>query len=139
KERERDLARRIEAYGARRRSAEAMLETGVGDSEAAMRQLDQVRAIVDELETDTLVVMEEQGALGAALAAGEAATSAARAVEEEARRAAPDAIGRLEASIAELETARTAMAAQLHPELRTRYQRLLEPKGSGVGWVRDTA
>ena len=54
----------IRSYQTQRGNAVRALEQGVGSSDAAERQIEQCERILDELETTTLELMEQQEQLG---------------------------------------------------------------------------
>lgn len=121
---ERALHRQLDDYRAKQQSATRILETGAGSPDAAQRQLVQCSAILDDLETKLLEMFERQDGLRASLAAAE--TELAKAGSERSRVAneTPGVLARLEAEERAALPKRTAVANELSPEVRQRYDML---------------
>ena len=118
---EKAAQRLLTQHRGNRSSAVRMLETGQGDPEAAQRQLVGCEALIDDVETDVLELMEARDALleGEAAAQAEMTTSEA----DVARRAEenPRVIGVLEAELAELAADRDGVHTALSRELSSKY------------------
>jgi predicted nucleic acid-binding Zn-ribbon protein len=118
---ERAEQRHLEELRAKRASALRVLTTGAGNPEAAQRQLDTCDALIDQVETRMLEVLERQDGIVAAVEAAaqalERATSAARSVDD----TVPKMVGELDAAIADLDAQRPPLLADLHREVRNRY------------------
>lgn len=136
---DRALRRTVDEHAARRTSANRSLELGLGDPEAAERQLRQLAALVDTAETRQLEVLEALDALEARrLVANEALTVANEAL---AAATAIDATERpgLLAHRATLAAERVEQHVALTRETRVRYDKLLATKGRAVATVNGDA
>lgn len=119
---ERTANRRIEELRSSREAALRVLNTGVGNAEAAQRQLERCDALIDEAETGALELLEQQDTLAAAAAAAERAEATATAALRDDERTAPEQSGALEREHDALTAQRAEAAAALNSELRPRYE-----------------
>ncbi len=125
---ERTLQRKLDEYKTRRQGAIRILETGAGSSDSAEKQLAQCEAILDETETEMLVLFEGMDALKSRLKAAEAVVAQAAASRGEVEKAAPGRIAGLEANQRALQTRRGELHGAIAADLRGRYDLLRASK-----------
>jgi predicted nucleic acid-binding Zn-ribbon protein len=118
---ERATQRRLDELATSRKAALRVLETGVGNAEAAQRQLERCDELIDETESAMLEVLEAQDRAGRALEQAKAAAATALAQATRGRTELPAAVAAAQAEQATLGTEREARHKELHPEIRTRY------------------
>ena len=118
---ERALQRRLDEGRRHQGNALRLLETGQGDPEGAQRQLDKSTALIDELETELLEVLEVQDTRQAALSAASATLEHATAKHAELAGALPAIEAEAEAALSADAEARQPVFAQLPGEVQTRY------------------
>jgi predicted nucleic acid-binding Zn-ribbon protein len=118
---ERTQQRRLDELGASRKAALRVLETGVGNADAAQRQLERCDQLIDESESAMLEVLEAQD--GAQRALAQATEQLERAQKELAQGQArlPSVITRAEGEVATLRAERETWYQKLPGELRSRY------------------
>ena len=116
------LQRKIGEFVKRRTSAERLLASGQGDPEAAERQVDRCTALIDDVETEMLELLEAQDALQAALDAAEAEREGAAQHLAGLDDTVPEQVRTLEAEAARLATEQDALMAELPSDLASRYQ-----------------
>jgi predicted nucleic acid-binding Zn-ribbon protein len=136
---ERALHRRLEAARGHRANALRLLETGQGDPEGAQRQLDKSSALIDELETEMLELMERQDAQQAALAAATEVRAAEQSKVDELVEAQPALEAEQRASIAADQEEREPVWAQLPADLQQRYDDFRAKRMWAVSRLRDGA
>ncbi len=122
KTQERALNKRMHSFIHRKQNAERALDLGTSDAGSAIRQLEQCREAIDEVETQILELMEELEALEEDLAAKEATLQ-----EQEAHLAGVQAS--VEADLPPVEARQEELRAQKEVEkrdlirdTRTRYE-----------------
>ncbi|MFK7931338.1 MAG: hypothetical protein AB8H79_24360 [Myxococcota bacterium] len=135
KEVERATAREVEQYEKRRSQAQRALDSGMGNAEAADRQVQQCTSIIDELETRQLDEMETSEALDQAVKAAELALEAAEASRAEHAKLSPPIIEDLLARRAVAQAERDAIFPLLHAEVANRYTVLRRTKTFSVSAI----
>ncbi len=140
KSEEHRVMRRLDSYRNKVKTTRTMIDTGKApDYRLAERQLHACTEIVDELETAALELMEARDEAEQALAAAEQAFDTAqgdarRAVEHERNR-----VPRIDAELADLETARPELRAALSASERGAFDVLRARGRSAVATMRDGA
>jgi predicted nucleic acid-binding Zn-ribbon protein len=121
KSEERSQQRRLDELAASRKAALRVLETGVGNADAAQRQLERCDQLIDEAESNMLEVLEAQDTANRAL--GHATEHLAQAQRElaQGQDRLPAVIGRAEEETASLRAQRDSEYQKLPTELRARY------------------
>jgi len=118
---ERGLQRRLDEGRRHRGNALRLLETGQGDPAGAQRQLEKSTALIDELETELLEVLEVQDERSAAVEAATEALRAARARHGELSQALPGIEADAEAALAADAAARAPVYDELPSDVQSRY------------------
>jgi uncharacterized protein len=136
REEERAAARDVGLYEKRRAAASRALSEGLGDPDAAQRQVEQCAAILDDLETRQLELMESaeaaSGVLTAARSDRDTHARAAAAVEAEL----PPGLAAIDAARAAVQPDRDAARAALPKELGLRYDLVRTKKRTAVAELR---
>ena len=136
---ERALHRRLEAARGHRGNALRLLETGQGDPEGAQRQLDKSSALIDELETEMLEVLEAQDGLSTSLEAAKSAQAAKEAHLAELEAAQPAIEEEVTLALASDAEARAPVWSALDADLQQRYQDFRAKRMWAVSRIRDNA
>lgn len=132
---EQSLAAKTTEYQARKAGAQRVLDTG-GNLDVAQRQLDQVNAILDDVETQGILNLEAQDAARVAVALADKALAERRKVEADVVERIPKEIAAIDAEISRHEAERVAALAPLDHNTRERYMLLLAKKGSAASEVK---
>lgn len=133
--RQRELSREVESYEARRRSANQVLERGIGDADAAERQIAQVTEKLDDLETEQLEGMERDEQLASQLAQAEKDAAEAEAFEKAERATHDERMKKLADRWAEILPLRKATLAEMDSLTADRYEGLVSRKGRAIADV----
>lgn len=136
---ERALSRRLTDARQAQSRALRVLETGVGDPEAAQRQHDRSGALIDELETDMLEILEQQDTLVGARDAASQHQAATRQALAEAEAAVPPAEAAAEAVLTADASARAPLWSALPAELQQRYDDQRAKRRWAVARIREKA
>jgi predicted nucleic acid-binding Zn-ribbon protein len=139
KQAERDANRRLAQYQNRLGRALKVLETGVGNPEAAERQRVQCLEIIDRIETEILEAMEVQEEIQPRLDAAIASVNAAEQALAKARETSPARIATVTEEIRELRTAHDAIHITLDREVQGRYDLLRARKPPAVARIHHNA
>lgn len=139
KDRERDAARRTERYGKARDKAQKAIDTGTAtDFGLALEQVRKCVELLDEVETESLEIMEEQestdqavGAVRRVLAQKVQLLAAAEAAREARKTSLKEAFDQATAE-------RDAVRPDVWRDLLNRYDRLRAKKLSVFADVKDT-
>jgi predicted nucleic acid-binding Zn-ribbon protein len=128
KGKEQGIQGELDQLGARKRSATRVLETGAGDATAAERQLAQVAAMTDTLETELLELMDQiEGAQKAVAAARTQVPVVEKAAAE--KKSAEEPHGpRYDKAIADAQSARDQRWADVPTDLQRKWTMVLEKK-----------
>ena len=137
KEAERVLSRDVRQYEQRAAGATRALEGGFGDADAAQRQLDQVREILDDLETRQLEQMEATEAASEALAASETGVTDALAALQAAQDQVPGIVAGLRSERAAEQLKRDAVWEPIPTEVKNRYALVRRKRKVGVALLVD--
>lgn len=137
KDAERATAREVEQYEKRRATATRALENGLGDPEAAERQVDQCTQIIDDLENRELEEMEAIEEALVALDAAEAVLAGAERFLESEQAAAPPEIEAQEAVRTTAQAERDAAWADVPRDLQRRYALVRKKKRFAAVELRD--
>lgn len=129
---EKAAERKIGLYKQRRQSAIHVLENGLGDTDAAQRQIDQCENILDETETEVLELLEQQETLEALIAEALAGRDEAAATLAEVEQTVPADVAALEAETSTVRAARELEFAKLDPSIQARYTALAARKRVAV-------
>ena len=129
---EHEAQRKAKRYQDRRSSAQRMLDQGMGDPDAAQRQVEQCNEILDELDTDLLEQMECQDALDAQHASNAAARQATQDVQEAAAVSVPKILADLSTKRAKVQSERDGTYAPLENDLKYKYEQLVVKKRTAV-------
>lgn len=134
-EEERELARRIEQYERQRDRAMKILESGMGDPEAAERQRIGSIELLDTAETEMLELMDRIEGEQVELAKAQQVRDAAESALEEHKAAEPvihaEDAAQIEVHLGE----RTTHAAKLPDEILDRYERISKRKRTAVSML----
>lgn len=133
--REGALIRKLDAYKSRKAGALRVLETGVGDPDAAEKQIEQCDTILDDTETELLYLMEELDRLRLGLDASERALTASGVSRADVDRESPARIAALEAEQAALQGRRDGLFAELPHDLKQRYPPVRKRRRTAVARV----
>ncbi len=133
---ERQLQREIEGYRANRLAAVRMLESGVGNADAAERQRQRSEALIDEAETRQIENLEAQDPARAAYQRAAMALDAARKLLAVSAAEVPEEVARQTAAHALHLVGRDAALVPLDPQTRQRYLLLVQRKGTAVAAIR---
>lgn len=136
---ERALSRRLSDARQAQQRALRVLETGVGDPEAAQRQHDRSGALIDELETGMLEVLETQDTLIEARDLATRTRDAQITAVAEAESALPPAESEAEAALAADAAARAPLYDGLPTELQQRYDDQRAKRRWAVARIREKA
>lgn len=128
RERERTTAREAEQYVKRGATATRALEQGLGDSEAAQRQIDQCATILDDLETRQLEIMEALEQAEATLQARTAVQAERQAELDQIQAALPNQLAELQSARRALEPPRAHARGELPKDLGLRYDLIRKKK-----------
>ncbi len=134
---ERNTQRRLDELKAKHASAMRVLETGIGNAEAAERQRVSCAELLDQAETSMLETLEAQDAARAKVEAAKAELARVRAVLATANTELPPRITELSASAARVQAELEGALAELPSDLRTRYRGLREKGRWPVARVRE--
>ena len=137
KQAERATAREVETYEKRKAGAQRALETGMGDPDAAERQVAQCIQIIDDLENRELEEMEAIEEALVNLDAAEASLIGAEAFLVSETEAAPPEIATHEASRAVAQTERDQAWADVPKDLQLRYELVRKKKKYAAVELRD--
>lgn len=122
KQSERVLQRRLDEGRRHQGNALRLLETGQGDPAGAQRQLEKSTALIDELETEMLEVMEVEDAQQQACDAAKQAITDATSVRDERADALPGIESTSADELARDAAARSPLLDELPSDLRARYE-----------------
>lgn len=136
REAERAAARDVGLYEKRRATASRALADGLGDPDAAQRQVEQCSTILDDLETRQLEMMEAAEAAGASVAAARAERDARAVAASAAAAEIPPGLAQIDAARAGLLPPRDAGRAALPKELGLRYDLVRTKKRTAVAELR---
>ena len=136
---EHEAQRSLKRYQDRKASAQRALDTGVGDYEATMRQLDEVGKILDDLETTILEQMETQDSLQHAIAQAKDLVAQREIKLQEADAEKPERIATLEAQRAALQAERSSQMSALPSDLAERYEAFRVRGRRAVAYIVDKA
>jgi predicted nucleic acid-binding Zn-ribbon protein len=132
KDKERAVLREIGSYEKRRATATRALEEGLGDPNAAQRQVDQCSAILDDLETQQLELLEAQED-------ARDTQSSRAAIEHEAAETLAELEEQIPKKLAEIVAARNALVGpratvrgHMPHELGARYDLIRAKKRTAV-------
>lgn len=134
---ERAGQRRVDELRAKLASAVRVLETGVGNAEAAERQRVNCVELIDQTETTMLESLEAQDRARAELDAAKAKLVRADQVAATARKEMPPRIEELAATALRLQGEVELALAELPTELQNRYRGLREKGRWPVARVKD--
>ena len=115
------LQRSLAEHQRNRDSATRLLETGQGNPEAAERQVARCEALIDEVETDILELLEAQDGLADTRAAADAAAQAAVATRDRLATEVPEATAALDAQMRSVSAERDALFSELPGHTQRRY------------------
>ena len=127
------------SYEAQRANAVRALEQGAGSADAAERQIQQCEDILDELETATLELMEQQENLARQLADANTNTEAKKRAAGDMEASTPTEIQELKEIIREHTASRDSALSALERSLRDRYDALVTRKGTAMAPIRRDA
>ncbi|TVQ93858.1 MAG: hypothetical protein EA397_03655 [Deltaproteobacteria bacterium] len=137
REAERSASREVTLYQKRRAAATRALEQGLGDPEAAQRQVEQCAQIIDEFETRQLELLE-------AIETAQQTLAERQRVQSEAEQAlgqhiveAGEALAAIEAQRGRLQPQRDRAHEALPKDLGLRYDLVRSKKGSAVAALQD--
>lgn len=136
---ERAVNRRLEDLRNSRGAALKVLESGIGNAEAAERQLAKCDGLIDEAETSVLEALERQDGLVRVLTAAEARVAESAAALEAERQAQPALLEALERDEAKATAERTHVARSVPADLRGRYDSFRERGRWAVARIREGA
>jgi predicted nucleic acid-binding Zn-ribbon protein len=132
---EKELNRKVERYQMRRTSALRVLEGGPGEPLSAQKQMEQCEAILDDVETEQLEILEQRDTLTDNRIAADAAVEAAKAHSTTLAVQVPAALAKLEARIREATAERERRFGALPRELSRRYTDLVRTRKTAVAHV----
>ena len=138
-QRERALQVELDGHRASQRAALRVLETGVGNPDAAERQRVGTLALIDETETRLLEVMEALDAARAHDTAAAAGASQAHQAQAQADAALGVAQAQAAADRPGWIAARDAALGAVDRELSARYLLLVQRKGTAVATIHQLA
>ena len=124
--------RKAKRYQDRKRSAENVLQSGVGDFKAAERQVAECTRILDECETIALEQMELQDDIARRMREADTEIAAAEEKLGELQAAGPEEAAARAEQKAGFEAERKTHWDELHEELQDRYERLCARKKRAV-------
>lgn len=136
---ERAEQRHLEELRASRASALRVLTTGVGNPEAAQRQLERCDALIDQVETRMLEILELQDALVADVHRATESLDRAETAGRTADDTVPRAVAELDAAVADLDGQRPALLDALPRDVRARYESFRGRGRHAVAHVRNGA
>lgn len=131
--------RQAKRYRDRKQSAENVLQSGIGDYEAAQRQIAECNRILDDLETTILEQLELQDELAGAIQTAEATIEGCERALAEQEAATPKVVAAEKVTRADLLAERKTHEAQLPADFLDRYERLCARKKRAVAPVRQDA
>lgn len=129
---EHEAQRKAKRYHDRRASAQRVLDQGMGDPDAAQRQVEQCNEILDDLDTDLLEQMERQDTLEGQHTANAAARQAAQDFEDAAALSVPKILADLATKRAKVQSERDGTYAPLDNDMKYKYEQLVEKKRTAV-------
>lgn len=129
------VEKQIAEHRSRKATAVRALEQGLGNPDAAGRQITSADTAIDEAETHQLELMEEADHLAREFAAGERAVAEAIAAVPVVTAAATSELADLRASREVASTRRAAAAASLPAEVREKYDLMRARRGTSVSRI----
>lgn len=118
---ERATQRKLDDLAKSRASALKVLESGLGSTSAAERQLERCDQLIDETESAMLELLEAQDRAASALVRATGAEAEAQRALSQGQAEIPRAIEQLEAQSALARAEHTKLHGQLATDLRSRY------------------
>lgn len=137
RETERATAREVERYTRRRATAVRALETGMGNADAAQKQVEQCDAIIDDLETRQLEEMEGIEGARDALASTEATLAEAERHLTAEETTVPPILATRQNTRAGKQAARDAIWSEVPKDLQSRYTLVRKKKKTAVTFLVD--
>jgi predicted nucleic acid-binding Zn-ribbon protein len=132
---EKAAERKMTLYQQRRQSAVHALENGLGDTDAAQRQIDQCSAILDETETEILGLLENQDTAATQVAGAESALKEAATALSGVQQTVPADLAALHTKASGVRQERNVAFARLEAPTRDRYESLATRKGTAVARI----
>jgi len=127
------------SYQSQKANAIRALEQGLGSADAAERQIHQCEGILDELETTTLELMEQQERLAAELLQARTHAEAAEGIVADLKATTPEAVRELNESVSKDTATRDAALTELDIPTRDRYNALVKRKVTAMAPIRREA
>ncbi|MFT7520584.1 MAG: putative nucleic acid-binding Zn-ribbon protein [Kiritimatiellia bacterium] len=134
---EKQAARETQLYEKRQAAAVRALETGLGDPDAAERQVDQCQNIIADLETKQLELMEDADSTQELIEAAERQVASNHDVLTKLEQNKPRLMLAEDVVIREETDKRVLLYAQLPRERQDRYDILRKKRGTAVSRVVD--
>ncbi len=131
----RGLEKQIAEHRARKATAVRALEQGLGNPDAAGRQIATADAAIDDAETKQLELMEDADQIARALAAAERALAESTAAVPTVTAAAAAELVTLRAAREATATHRASAAASLPAEVREKYDLMRARRGTSVSRI----
>ncbi len=118
---EKAVQRKLTEYRGNRASATRLLETGMGDPEAAQRQVDRCDELIDDAETSVLELLQSRDGLTSTRDAAAAEVAETRDRVETLKRDVPAEVATLEGEMAGLVADRSTVFEALPRDIKSRY------------------